>query len=98
MPGGLLEKKVQNKLEKSKVEGEDSKKRLVARLKIPMISNHLKKRAKRYEDNVTKQTKQRSLAPELVFAIIETESYFNPQARSPIPAFGLPVFCMKYPH
>lgn len=82
-------KKVQNHLKKSETRGEDGKKRVVASVNIPMIPDHLKKRAKRYENIVKNQAKRRSLDPELVFSIIETESYFNPQARSPIPAFGL---------
>jgi len=81
--------KVQNRLKKSEIEGEDGKKRVVASVEIPMIPDHLRKRAERYEDIIKKQAKQRSLNPQLVFAIIETESYFNPQARSPAPAFGL---------
>lgn len=82
-------KKVETHIEKSKVEGEDGEKRVVASVKIPMIPDHLKKRAKKYEGIVKNQAERRSLEPELVFAIIETESYFNPQARSPVPAFGL---------
>ncbi len=82
-------KKVQNRLKKSEVEGEDGQERVVASVEIPMIPDHLRKRAERYEDIVKNQAKSRSLSPELVFAIIETESYFNPQARSPVPAFGL---------
>ena len=86
---GFARKKVQNRLGKSKVEGKDGKQRVVASVNVPMIPEHLRKLAKRYEGIVKDQAERRSLSPELVFAIIETESYFNPQARSPVPAFGL---------
>jgi membrane-bound lytic murein transglycosylase C len=74
---------------RSRVKGEDGRSRVVASVKIPMIPDHLRKRAQKYEHIVKEQARIRSLDPELVFSIIETESYFNPQARSPVPAFGL---------
>ncbi|MEF8941458.1 MAG: murein transglycosylase domain-containing protein [Desulfohalobiaceae bacterium] len=82
-------KKVRNHLTKWETRGKDGQKRVIASVTIPMIPDHLQKRAKKYEDIVKQQAKRRALSPELVFSIIETESYFNPLARSPAPAFGL---------
>ncbi len=56
---------------------------------ISLTPDHLKKRARQYLDAVLAESKRRQLDPRLVFAVIQTESYFNPKAQSPIPAYGL---------
>lgn len=45
--------------------------------------------AKTFSEHVSRYAATYNLDPALVFAIIETESAFNPMAKSPIPAFGL---------
>lgn len=47
------------------------------------------KRTEPYRTYVTSQAKKNYLPPHLIYAIMETESSFNPLAVSPIPAFGL---------
>jgi membrane-bound lytic murein transglycosylase C len=54
-----------------------------------MVPEHLKIRADRYKPIVLKYCKQRNIDPSIVFGVIHTESYFNPMARSHIPAYGL---------
>jgi membrane-bound lytic murein transglycosylase C len=49
----------------------------------------LPKRARVVANNVKTFSQKSKLDQELVFAIIETESAFNPMAKSPIPAYGL---------
>ncbi len=51
--------------------------------------NSLLKSAKIYKKLVLKNSSKNSIPPALSYAIIECESYFNPLARSNIPAFGL---------
>lgn len=80
---------VESRLQKSEVRGEDNRERSVASVEIPMIPNHIRKRAEKFEPIVKEHSRAQSLQPELVFAIIETESFFNPRARSHVPAFGL---------
>lgn len=46
-------------------------------------------RTKPYREYVDTQARKYRLPAYLLYAIIETESSFNPQAQSPIPAFGL---------
>ena len=58
----------------------------VRRLKVN--SSRLK-RAQKYEDFVNANAERYKLPTSLVYAIMETESSFNPLAQSPIPAFGL---------
>ncbi|MFA9460357.1 murein transglycosylase domain-containing protein [Thiohalorhabdus sp. Cl-TMA] len=71
------------------VESGDGHERVAVTAEVPLIPDHVRKRAEKYQTVVERQAERRSLAPELVFAVMETESFFNPMARSPIPAFGL---------
>ena len=58
-------------------------------VEIPLLPNHLQIRVNKYRPYVDKYSRQFQVDPALVYAIIETESAFNPYARSPIPAYGL---------
>jgi len=61
----------------------------IAKIKIPLNKNHILIRAKKYEALVLQYSKKYNIQPEFLFAIMETESCFNPFAISPVPAFGL---------
>ena len=69
--------------------GDDGKKRTKFTVVIPLKKNHLDERAKRYEKIVLKYSAKFAIDPAIVFAVIETESAFNPKAKSHIPAYGL---------
>ena len=56
---------------------------------VSLPENRLRKKAIRYKPFVYEYAQKYSLPPSLVFAIIHTESHFNPLARSQVPAFGL---------
>jgi len=56
---------------------------------IPLQQNFLTTRAEEFSDTVQAQASRQDLTASLIFAIMETESHFNPRARSHIPAFGL---------
>jgi len=56
-------------------------------IKLPNDATY--KRSKSYANEVAEQAKENKMDPSLIFAIMHTESAFNPMARSPIPAFGL---------
>ncbi|RUO66300.1 membrane-bound lytic murein transglycosylase C [Pseudidiomarina planktonica] len=47
------------------------------------------RRAQAYASSIGAYASEYDVTPELVFAITQTESSFNPLAQSPIPAFGL---------
>lgn len=51
--------------------------------------NKLPRKAQEISGPVAEFAKKANIDIELVYAIIETESAFNPMAKSPIPAFGL---------
>ena len=61
----------------------------VVSVKIDMVPDHLKIRAERYKPIVDRECKKQHIDPSIVFGVIHTESYFNPMARSHVPAFGL---------
>jgi membrane-bound lytic murein transglycosylase C len=54
-----------------------------------MPKDALLAKAQSYRKNVRKHAAQNGLPKELLFAVIDSESSFNPMARSRIPAFGL---------
>ena len=71
------------------VVGADGKPRVKVTVKLPLVAGHLQVRADRYAASVKDQAKQLGIDPALVFAVIHTESAFNPLARSSAGAFGL---------
>lgn len=77
------------KLEKRIIKSKDGKKRFQFTARIKMIPRHLKVRADKFSEYVRKYAGKYKLDPKLVFAVIHTESYFNPLAKSRIPAYGL---------
>ncbi len=72
-----------------RVRGEDGGERLVIRGEFELVPDHIRVRAEKFLPEVRSQSRRMQVSPELVLAVIETESFFNPTARSPVPAFGL---------
>lgn len=68
----------------SKVQGKK-----IVQVRIPLPSDYLVKSAQKYKKLVTRFASQFDVNKDFVFAVIHTESYFNPFARSHVPAFGL---------
>jgi len=67
----------------------DGKERVKYSVKLTMAPNHVQIRAKQFKDEVEKQSKRFKIDPAIAMAVMHTESYFNPKARSHIPAYGL---------
>ena len=88
----LPEAKVDPKPLKSK----DGVERIKVSVTIPMVPKHLKVRAEQYLGLVRKYCKQYNEDVPLVMAVMQTESYFNPLAKSHIPAYGLLQIVPKY--
>lgn len=74
---------------KKEIRSKDKKKRVKYTVKFKLVPDHLKTRSERYKNEVLTQARRHGLPPNIVFAIIHTESDFNPKARSHIPAYGL---------
>jgi len=77
------------KIDPEKVKSNDGVERIKVTVSIPMVPDHLKKRAQQYLSSTRKYCKQFKEDLPLVMAVIQTESYFNPLAKSHIPAYGL---------
>ncbi len=79
-----LKKKAEVSRDPSKIEG-----RQVVKLRTELPPGSLRKKAMEYRAEIQAGAGERGLDPALVFAIIHTESAFNPMARSDAPAYGL---------
>ena len=58
-------------------------------ISLAMVRDHLHVRAKKYRTAVDRFATQYKVSPNLIYAVMKTESDFNPFAISPAPAFGL---------
>lgn len=56
---------------------------------VAMVANFQNKQAEKYRDVVGKYAAQYKVSPSLVYAVIRTESNFNPFAVSSAPAYGM---------
>ncbi len=65
-------------------------------LVLPAVPDHLQKRAECWRPRVQEMAAYYELPADLVFAVIQTESYFNANARSHVPAFGLMQLVPRY--
>jgi membrane-bound lytic murein transglycosylase C len=80
----LIEKK-----SATRVVEQDGDKKTAHYVKIPMVSNLAMKQADKYRALVHQFAEEYRISPSLVFAVIRTESNFNPYAVSSAPAYGL---------
>jgi len=71
------------------VKGSDGRSRRVAGVKLSLIPEHIRVRAQRFRPLVEKFAGKYKILPSLIYALMETESSFNPRARSGAPAYGL---------
>jgi membrane-bound lytic murein transglycosylase C len=60
-----------------------------AQVAFSLVPDHLRIRGERYLPSVRKESGRFDIPVPLAFAVIHTESYFNPKATSPAPAYGL---------
>ncbi|WP_156491981.1 transglycosylase SLT domain-containing protein, partial [Oleiphilus sp. HI0123] len=84
VPMNVIDKKLAEK-EKKIASSKTKKPKAMADLRV----NKLPRQAKMLSSDVSKFAAKSKIEDALVYAIIETESAFNPMARSPIPAYGL---------
>jgi len=67
----------------------DGKKRTIISIKIPLSDDHMEKRRQRYKELIEIEARRFNIPTEIALAIAETESAFNPKAKSHVPAYGL---------
>lgn len=79
----------ENQVEVQQVVGEDGVERTLLSINFSLAPSSIQTRAVKVQDFVSEYSEEYNIAPPLVFAIIHTESYFNPMAQSPANAYGL---------
>lgn len=91
-PKEKVDSYVENKIRYTPIEVKESPKVKGARvytLNVKLPSDSMIKRSKLYYDEVRRHSKRQEIPLELIFAIMHSESSFNPRARSHVPAYGL---------
>lgn len=76
-------------VEKKEITGDDGEKRKVVTVKLDLVPDHIKTRAEAYKNEVEKYCRKYDVNPAMVYAVMQTESSFNPKAKSYVPAYGL---------
>ncbi|MDH5388732.1 MAG: murein transglycosylase domain-containing protein [Gammaproteobacteria bacterium] len=74
---------------KKTLRGDDGKTRVVYQAQLKLVPDHIRVRASKYLSLVNQYTTKYKVPAAVVLAVMETESMFNPMARSAAPAFGL---------
>ncbi len=71
------------------VKDPDGKEHQITSVSFGLIPDHIRVRAEKFADQVGKYCGQFKVEPSLAYAVIQTESSFNPKAKSYVPAYGL---------
>lgn len=71
------------------VKSRDGVERQTYQVRIQLVPKHLRIRAEKYLPVVKKNAERFDLKPQLILAVIHTESYFNPRAVSSCSAIGM---------
>jgi len=79
----------QKKIKREVIKGADGTERTKITVSMALAPDHIRVRASKYENEINQYAGKYKLPVELVYAIIHTESSFNPKAKSPAPAYGL---------
>ena len=88
--GDILTKKdIENKINNIKVKKVKNSEMFIYKVNIKLPSNTIIKKAMGFKKSVLLNAKDAKIPPSLVYAIMHSESSFNPMARSYVPAFGL---------
>ncbi len=88
VPESELEKGIEKLIERGEFRRRNSKV-VTNTFRIELPPKRLLIKAKRYKPYVMEESRKRKISHPLIFAVIHTESHFNPLARSPVPAYGL---------
>lgn len=73
----------------TQVKGNDGQVRQVVALRMNMVTDNLSRNAALYKELVAEFSNRYQVEQPLIFAVMEQESYFNPEAASWVPAYGL---------
>ena len=73
----------------TEIRGNDGKSRRVVTARFPLVPDHVRVRAERFRPLVNEYATEHGIYAPLLYAIMQSESSFNPRARSGVPAYGL---------
>lgn len=82
-------KKIKDEFKINNVHRYTYRKKNVYTITIPLPNRFMEKNAMRFQKDIALSAAKEQIPISLVYAIIHSESAFNPMARSHIPAFGL---------
>ena len=82
-------KKLKSQIKTKNIKKVKYKKDMIFTLNIKLPPQSLLNKAKIFKVKVNKNSKIQKIPAELIYAIMHSESSFNPMARSYVPAFGL---------
>ena len=87
----ILAKRLASQAKKkvSVIKGNDGQTRKVIQVQMALVSDNISKNAALYKDLIAEFSEKFQIEQPLIYAIIEQESAFNPQATSWVPAYGL---------
>lgn len=77
------------RLKRVSIHGTDGTNRQAVSISFRLIPDHMRVRAERYRQFIRRYSKKFGIYAPLIYAVIHTESAFNPMARSGAPAYGL---------
>ncbi|MCV6590360.1 MAG: murein transglycosylase domain-containing protein [Marinobacterium sp.] len=80
---------IRHRLHKRQVIVPSGQRRVETSVEFSLLRNSSQQRQQRYSQQVNNHSQKYQQDPALVYAIIETESHFNPFAVSWVPAYGL---------
>jgi membrane-bound lytic murein transglycosylase C len=89
LPADAAEKLTGDAVQRTPITGNDGKPRIMLTYRVPFLSDYHARLAAPHVDTVRAHGAVYSLPPSLILAVIESESAFNPRARSHVPAYGL---------
>jgi membrane-bound lytic murein transglycosylase C len=75
--------------QRKEIVGSDGRSRVAVTVDFALIPNHVRVRAEQYKELILRQSREHQVDAALLFAVVHTESNFNPRARSSAPAYGL---------
>ncbi len=89
LPADAASRLTAETLQRTAIVGDDGKPRVMLTYRVNFLDGYHARLAAPYVGAVRREAHRYELQPSLLLAIIETESAFNPRARSAAPAFGL---------
>ena len=89
LPADAADKPTGDAVQRTPVVGDDSKPRIMLTYRVAFLNDYRARLSARYVEAVRAQDERYGLPPSLILAVIESESAFNPRARSDVPAYGL---------